>query len=113
MSFPRIASLQRQSSYKLLDSNRPYTYKFQRTYTGAFIRVNPLMPNLRVGFVMTVSLPASMFLFTSKLLAERVVPVPLDGSTMVEGTVCPTTVSSLDADIRGILATELERIKQN
>ena len=52
-----------------------------------------------------------MILFTSKLHAEGVVSVPLDGSTVVEGTDCPTTVSSPDDDIRGILAVGLE--KQN
>ena len=80
---------------------------------GALIRVDPLMPNLRAGFVITASLPALAVLSTSELLAEGVALIPLDGSTMVEGTVCPTTISSLDADIRGILATKLEKIKQN
>ena len=74
---------------------------------GALIRVNPLMPNLRAGFVITASLPASMVLSTSELLAEGVAPIPLDGSTVVEGTVCHTTVSSPDDDIRGILAAGL------
>jgi hypothetical protein len=54
-----------------------------------------------------------MVLSTSELLAEGVVPNPFDGSNVVEGTVCPTTASSPDADIRGILATELEKIKHN
>ena len=71
------------------------------------------MPNLRAGFVITASLPAAMVLFTSKLLAEGVAPIPLDGSTMVEGTVCPTTVSSPDDMIRGILAAELEKQNTN
>ena len=52
-----------------------------------------------------------MVLFTSELLAEGVAPIPLDGSTMVEGTVCPTTVSSPDDTIYGILAAELEKQK--
>ena len=69
------------------------------------------MPNLRVGFVTIARFPASMTLFTSELLAERVAPVQLDGSTMVEGTVCPTIASSPDVDIRGILATGLEKAK--
>ena len=56
-------------------------------------------------------LPASTVIFTSELLAEGVAPIPLDGSTVVEGTVCPTVVSSLDEDIRGILAAGLEKIK--
>ena len=55
--------------------------------------------------------PASMTLFTSELLAEVVAPVPLDGSTVVEGTVCSTTVSSPDDDIRGILAAGLKKAK--
>ena len=74
---------------------------------GALIRVNPLMPNLQAGFVITASLPASMVLSTSELLAEGVAPIPLDGSTVVEGTVCPTAVSSPDDDIRGILVARL------
>ena len=67
------------------------------------------MPNLRAGFVITASLPASTVLFTLELLAEGVAPIPLDGSTVVEGTVCPTAVSSPDEDIRGNLATGLEK----
>ena len=71
------------------------------------------MPNLQAGFVITASLPASTVLFTSELLAEGVAPIPLDGSTVVEGTVCPTTVSSPDDTIRGILAAELEKQNTN
>ena len=71
------------------------------------------MPNLRAGFVITASLPASTVLFTSELLTEGVAPIPLDGSTMVEGTACPTTVSSPDDTIRGILAVELEKQNTN
>ena len=52
-----------------------------------------------------------MTLFTSELLAEVVAPVPLDGSTVVEGTVCSTTISSPDDDIHGILAAGLEKAK--
>ena len=74
---------------------------------GALIRVNPLMPDFQAGFVIMASLPASMVLSTSELLAEGVAPIPLDGSTVVEGTVCPTAVSSPDDDIRGILAAGL------
>ena len=55
--------------------------------------------------------PASMTLFTSELLAEGVAPVPLDGSTVVEGTICSTTVSSPDDDIHGILAAGLKKAK--
>ena len=62
------------------------------------------MPNLRAGFAITASLPTSTVLSTSELLAEGVAPIPLDGSTMVEGTVYPTAVSSPDGEVRGILA---------
>ena len=55
--------------------------------------------------------PASMTLFTSELLAEGVAPVPLDRSTVVEGTVCPTIASSPDAEVRGILAAGFEKAK--
>jgi len=65
------------------------------------------MPDFQAGFVIMASLPASMVLSTSELLAEGVAPIPLDGSTVVEGTVCPTAVSSPDDDIRGILAAGL------
>jgi len=65
------------------------------------------MPNLRAGFTTKACLLASRAVFTSELLAEGVVPIPLNGSTVVEGTVCPTAVSSLDDDIRGILAAGL------
>ena len=51
--------------------------------------------------------PASMALFTSEQLAEGVVPVPFDESTVVEGMDCPTTVSPPNDDIRGILAAGL------
>jgi len=52
-----------------------------------------------------------MTLFASELLAEGVAPVPLDGSTVVEGTVWSTTISSPDDDIRGILAAGLTKAK--
>ena len=73
------------------------------------------MPNLRAGFVITASLPALVVLSTLELLAEGVapIPIPLDGSTVVEGTVCPTTISSPDDTIRGILAAELEKQNTN
>ena len=54
-------------------------------------------------------LPASLALFTSELLAERVVPVPLDESTVVEGMDCPTTASSPDAEVRGTLVAGLKK----
>ena len=69
------------------------------------------MPNLRAGFAITASLPASMVLYTSKLLTEGVALIPLDGSTVVEGTVCPTAVSSPDDEVRGILAAGLGKSK--
>ena len=69
------------------------------------------MPNLRADFTTMACLLASPAIFTSELLAEGVAPVPLDGSTMVEGTYCPTAASSPDANIRGILATGLEKTK--
>ena len=75
------------------------------------MRANPLMPNLWAVFVIMASLPASTVLFISELLAEGVVPIPLDGSTVVEGTVCTTAVSSPDDEVRGILAAELRKAK--
>ena len=69
------------------------------------------MPNFWDGLTMMARLPASPVLFTLELLASRVVPVPFDGSTVVEGTVCPTTASSLDAEVRGILAARLKKAK--
>ena len=52
-----------------------------------------------------------MALFTSEQLAEGVVPVPFDESTVVEGMDYPTTVSPPNDDIRGILASGLEKAK--
>ena len=69
------------------------------------------MPNLRAGFAITASLPASTVLSTSELLAEGVALIPLDGSTVVEGTVCPIAVSSPDDEVRGILAAGLGKAK--
>ena len=69
------------------------------------------MPNLRAGFVITANLPASTVLSASELLTEGVAPIPLDGSTVAEGTVCPTAVSSPDAEVRGILAAGLGKAK--
>ena len=82
-----------------------------QSHEHSYFRAISLMPNLRAGFTTMACFPTSMALFTSELLTKRVVPVPLDESTAVEGTVCPTTVSSPDADIRGILATGLEKAK--
>ena len=67
------------------------------------------MPNLQVGFTIRAFLPASPALSTLELLTGRVVPVPFDESTVVEGTVRPTTASSPDADVRGNLATGLDK----
>ena len=69
------------------------------------------MPNLWAGFTITARLSASTALFTSELLAERVVPVPFDGSAVVEETVRPTTASSPGAEVRGTLAAGLEKAK--
>ena len=69
------------------------------------------MPNLRAGFAITASLPASTVLFISELLTEGVAPIPLDGSTVVEGTACTTAVSSPDNEVRGILAAGLRKAK--
>ena len=60
---------------------------------------------------MTACLPASHALSTLELLAGRVVPVPFDGSVVVEGTVCPTTASSPDVEVHGTLAAELKKKK--
>ena len=60
---------------------------------------------------MTTCLPVSPALSTLELLTGRVVPVPFDGSAVVEGMVCPTTASSPDADVRGALAAGLEKTK--
>jgi len=60
---------------------------------------------------MTACLPTSSVLFTLELLTGRVVPVPFDGSIVVEGTVCPTIASSPDAEVHGILAAGLEKAK--
>ena len=46
-----------------------------------------------------------------ELLAGRVVTVPFDGSAVMEGMVSPTTASSPDVVVRGILAAGLEKQK--
>ena len=69
------------------------------------------MPNFRVGLTMTACLPVSLALYTVELLAGRVVPVLFDGSAVVEGTVRPTTASSPDAEVRGILVAGLDKTK--
>ena len=54
-------------------------------------------------------LPVFPALSAVELLAGKVVPDPFDGSAVVEGTVCPTTSSSPDAAVRGILAARLKK----
>ena len=71
------------------------------------------MQNLRAGFTITAYLPASPALSTLELLAGCVVPIPFDESTVVEGTVCPTTASSPDAEVRVILAAGLKKKNSN
>ena len=61
--------------------------------------------------MMTACLPALPALSTLELLAGRVVPVPYDGSAVVEGMVCPTIASSPDAEVHGILAAGLVKAK--
>ena len=58
---------------------------------------------------MMACLPASPALSTLELLARRVVPVPFNGSMVVEGTVCPTTTSSPDVEVRGTLVAGLKK----
>ena len=60
---------------------------------------------------MTALLPVSPASCTLELLASRVVPVSFDGSALVEGTVRPTTASSPDAVVCGILSARLEEAK--
>ena len=75
------------------------------------MKASVLTHNFRVGLVMTACLPASLAISTLELLVGRVVPVPFDGSAVVEGTVRPTTVSSPDDEVHGILAAGLEKAK--
>ena len=60
---------------------------------------------------MTACLPKSPVISTLELLVGRVVPVPFDGSAVLEGTVCLTTASSPDAEVCGTLIAELEKAK--
>ena len=62
--------------------------------------------------MMTALLPVSPASCTLELLAGRVVPVPFDGFTVVEGRDCPNTASSPDAKVHDILATGLEKRKK-
>ena len=82
---------------------------FQGTYIGALLKASVLTPNFWVGLIMTACLPASPAISTLELLTGRVVLVPFDGSTVVEGMVCPTTASSPDAEVRGILVAGLKK----
>ena len=75
------------------------------------MKASVLMPNFRVGLVITACLPASPSISTLELLAGRVVLVPFDESTVVEGTVCPTIASSPDAEVRGTLVAGLDKAK--
>ena len=67
------------------------------------------MPNFRGGLTITAWPPVSLASCTLELLVGRVVMVPFDGSTVVEGMLCPTTTSSPDAVVRGILAAGLKK----
>ena len=71
------------------------------------------MPNFRVGLTMTTWSPVFPALSTLELLASRVVPVPFDESTVMKGTVRPTTASSPDAEVRGTLAAGLKKAKNS
>ena len=83
----------------------------QRTYVDALVKASFLTPNLGGGLTITALPPVFPASLTLELLAGRVVPIPFDGSTVVEGTVCPTTVSSPDAVVCGIFATGLKMRK--
>ena len=77
------------------------------------LKASFLSPNLWGG--LTIMAPPLVFSasLTQELLAGRVVLVPFDGSAMVEGTVCPTTASFPDAEVRGILADGLKKKNSN
>ena len=81
----------------------------QRTYVDALVKESFLTPNFGGGLTMTALPPVFPASCTLELLAGRVVPVPFGGSTVVEGIVCPTTASSPDVVVRGILAAGLEK----
>ena len=73
-----------------------------------------LTSNLGSGLLIRAPPPAFLASLILELLASadfcgRVVPVPFDESAAVEGTFFPTTASSPDAVIRGILATGLKK----
>ena len=85
----------------------------QETYVDALVKASFLMPNLGGGLVITALPPIFPASFVLELLATRVVPVPFDGFTVVEGRDCPNTASSPDAVVRGIFATGLVKRKSN
>ena len=87
------------------------TNKVQRTYLDDLVKVSFLTPNFGGGLTITALPPVFSASLTLELLACRVVPVPFDGSAVVEGTVCPTTASSPDAIVCGTLAARLEKEK--
>jgi len=83
-----------------------------KTYADALFTASFLTPNLGGGLLIRALLPVFPASLTLELLAGadfygRVVPVPFDESTVVEGTFIPTTASSPDAVVRGILAVGL------
>ena len=73
------------------------------------LKASFLSPNLGGGLTIMAPPPVLSASLTQELLAGRVVLVPFDGSAVVEGTVCPTTASSLDAVVHGTLAAGLEK----
>lgn len=79
----------------------------QRTYVDALVKASFLTPNLGGGLTITALPPVFPASLTLELLAGRVVPVPFDGSTVVEGTVYPTTAAFPDVVIHDILAARL------
>ena len=62
---------------------------------------------------MTAWLPVSLALSTLELLTGQVVPVLFDGSTVVEGTIRPTTASSPDAEVHDTLVAGLRKKDSN
>ena len=101
-------------SLKVLDTKDRSANKYQETYADALFTASFLMPNLGGGLLIKALPPAFPASLTLELLAganfcARVVPVPFDESAAVEGTLVPTTASSPDVVIRGILAAGLEK----
>jgi hypothetical protein len=81
----------------------------QRTYVDALTTASFLTPNLGGGLTITALPPVFPASLALELLVGRVVPVPFDGSAVVEGADFPTTASSLDVVVHGILAAGLEK----